>query len=686
MAVRIQFRRGTAAEWTAANPTLAAGELGYESDTGSFKIGNGSSNWAALSYGAVSESYVNDAVANVVGLSPETLNTLEELAASIGNNANFVQTVTDMVADAEANAYSYTDNAVAGLVSTAPQTLDTLAELSAALNNDQNFYVTLQNSINGVNAYAVAYTDGEILQLQNVVETMLTAYVTNQDFQTDLGTHVQDTTDVHGISNTANLAYTSDISNAVTAHNTTTNVHGISDTANLAYLQDIINAISEHNNDTTGIHGISDTSALATNDSVTQVAGDLSIHISDTTNVHGIADTADLVTVNNIGTAVAPTLAAYATLEDPSFTGDVVLPATTSIGPVSGTEIGYLNNVSSNIQDQLDAKLATASAASIYAPIANASLTGNVSLPSTTTIGNVSAEEISYLNNVSSAIQTQLDAKAPIDSPTFTGTVSGITKSMVGLGNVDNTSDLDKPISNAVQTALDAKAALSGATFTGAVTVEGDLTVTGNTVTVGTQDLVVSDPMIYLGEGNSGNAVDLGFVANYNNGTYQHTGLVRDASTNKWRLFTGVVAEPTTVVDFANATSDSLELGTLEVDTQITFADGTTQTTAGVPSLTQFSTKTSSFTLDSIAAKDSVYEVNSSSAVTVTIPANADLAWPIGASVDILQVGTGQVTISPAAGVTLNYTPGNKLRTQWSSCTILKRGTNSWVVYGDLTA
>jgi hypothetical protein len=53
---------------------------------------------------------------------------------------------------------------------------------------------------------------------------------------------------------------------------------------------------------------------------------------------------------------------------------------------------------------------------------------------------------------------TAINLKANIESPTFTGTVSGITKAMVGLGNVDNTSDLDKPISTATQTALDLKA------------------------------------------------------------------------------------------------------------------------------------------------------------------------------------------------------------------------------------
>jgi len=60
---------------------------------------------------------------------------------------------------------------------------------------------------------------------------------------------------------------------------------------------------------------------------------------------------------------------------------------------------------------------------------------------------------------------------APLNSPTFIGTVSGISKSMVGLGNVDNTSDSDKPVSSAAQSALNLKASLAGATFTGSVVV-----------------------------------------------------------------------------------------------------------------------------------------------------------------------------------------------------------------------
>jgi hypothetical protein len=47
---QFQFRRGTAAQWTSTNPTLGAGEPGYETDTGKFKIGNGSTAWNSLGY------------------------------------------------------------------------------------------------------------------------------------------------------------------------------------------------------------------------------------------------------------------------------------------------------------------------------------------------------------------------------------------------------------------------------------------------------------------------------------------------------------------------------------------------------------------------------------------------------------------------------------------------------------
>ena len=48
--IQFQFRKGTATEWSGSNPTLASAELGVETDTNKFKIGNGSSPWNALPY------------------------------------------------------------------------------------------------------------------------------------------------------------------------------------------------------------------------------------------------------------------------------------------------------------------------------------------------------------------------------------------------------------------------------------------------------------------------------------------------------------------------------------------------------------------------------------------------------------------------------------------------------------
>jgi hypothetical protein len=106
---------------------------------------------------------------------------------------------------------------------------------------------------------------------------------------------------------------------------------------------------------------------------------------------------------------------------------------------------------------------------------------------------------------VSTATQTALDLKAPKADPTFTGTVSGVTKSHVGLGDVDNTSDSAKPVSTATQTALDLKAPLAAPAFTGTatavnLTISGDLTVNGTTTNLNSTNLVVEDKNIILAD------------------------------------------------------------------------------------------------------------------------------------------------------------------------------------------
>ena len=108
-------------------------------------------------------------------------------------------------------------------------------------------------------------------------------------------------------------------------------------------------------------------------------------------------------------------------------------------------------------------------------------ITGNVEGIDKSVVGLGNVDNTSDLNKpISTATQTALSLKAPIASPTFTGTVSGISKAMVGLSNVNNTSDADKQISVATQLALDIenqralsiealKAPIASPTFTGTV-------------------------------------------------------------------------------------------------------------------------------------------------------------------------------------------------------------------------
>jgi hypothetical protein len=125
--------------------------------------------------------------------------------------------------------------------------------------------------------------------------------------------------------------------------------------------------------------------------------------------------------------------------------------------------------------------------------------------------------------------------------------------------------------------------------------------------------------------------------------------------------------------------------GLVTASSGVAFSDGT-QTKVGVPSISSFVSRTSSYTLDTLTLRDNIIEMDSTSATTVTIPADSTLNYPIGSSIDVIQINTGEVTIAGAVGVTVNSTPGLKLRTRWSSCTLLKRASNTWLVYGDLKA
>lgn len=445
----MQQRRGTAAQWTAADPILAAGEIGFESDTGQFKIGDGINHWEDLSY----------------------FKNLEDLGGSLDDYVP-VDTKGQVNGVASLDAQGRVPLSQLGnLIDGAPGALDTLNELAAAIEDDATF-----------------------------ASTMLVA-LSQKASLTQLSDHTAATINVHGIADTALLA---------------TKVY------------------------TDGKASDAETAAITA--AGTAADTKISTHNSQTTNVHGIANTSLLATMSYVDTAET----------------DAVTAAGTAA----------------------DSKIATA--------------------------------------------------------------VAALTKSSVGLGNVDNTSDANKPVSTAQAAAIATAKSEAIADATSQV----NAVIASAPAALNTLDEL---------------AAALGDDANF--ATTVTNGLAAKAPINT-PTFTGLVTVAASGV---------------------AFTDGT-QSKEGVPSRTPIIQKSASYTLSSLTERDSLIEVASSSATTITIPANSAVAYPVGTSIDILQTSTGQVTIAASAGVTVNATPGLKLRTQWSSATLFKRAENTWVVYGDLMA
>lgn len=154
--------------------------------------------------------------------------------------------------------------------------------------------------------------------------------------------------------------------------------------------------------------------------------------------------------------------------------------------------------------------------------------------------------------------------------------------------------------------------------------------------------------------------------------------------TNK-TLTSPTISTPT----FTLATTSSTTSGRMSYDStnkKIQVGDGSSALDYASSTLVT-NAQTASYTLV-LGDKDKLVEVSNASANTVTIPLNSSVAYPTGTQINILQTGAGQTTISGAGGVTINSTGATtaspKLRVQWSSATAIKRGTDTWVVVGDI--
>ena len=583
MTTRMQQRRGTATQWTSGNPVLAAGEIGFETNTNKFKIGDGTSTWSDLKYFLDIEKLNID----TEGFVRDDMKGEPNGVASLNGNGQIPISQLGL------------------LINAAPGALDTLGELADAVEEIANIATGITSTHAAVTTNVHGIVDTSVLATATTVATAKSEAITAADTSavTKIATAKSEAITAAG------TAADTKVSTAVA--NETTN-RGI---AIASALSSANSELSAHESDTTNVHGIADTSLLAT---VASSAAGVETHRVDTTNVHGIADTSALALTATVNSG----LALKADIASPTFTG--------SVSGITKSMVG----------------------------LGSADNTADADKP------------------VSSAASTAIGLKANSASPTFTGTVSGITKSMVDLGNVDNTADSAKPVSTAGQTALDLKAPLASPALTGVPTAPTAAAAT-NTTQVATTAYVRAEVAALVN--SAGATLDtLGEIA---------TALGNDANLSTTLTNAIALKAPLASPTFTgtNTVAALTASGLITASASgVAFTDGT-QTKEGVASRTPIVQKTASYTLSALTERDSLIEVSSASAVTITVPTNATLALPVGTSIDILQTGAGQVTIAGASGVTVNATPGLKLRTQWSGVTLFKRATDTWVVYGDLT-
>jgi hypothetical protein len=90
-----------------------------------------------------------------------------------------------------------------------------------------------------------------------------------------------------------------------------------------------------------------------------------------------------------------------------------------------------------------------------------------------------------------------------------------------------------------------------------------------------------------------------------------------------------------------------------------------------------------SYTLALTDANNRIVCTNNGSFVSITIPLESSVAFPIGTGIDIIGYGTSTVSIGAAVGVTFTGTPGKFLRTLYSGCSLIKTASNTWVIVGD---
>ena len=290
--------------------------------------------------------------------------------------------------------------------------------------------------------------------------------------------------------------------------------------------------------------------------------------------------------------------------------------------------------------------------------------------------------------------------------------------SMIGLGDDDHTQyfnatrhsehDHAAALANTGNATLGGSLIVSGnitvngsSTFTGTVLASSDLTVTGNlvvngnTVTVNAETVVVEDKTI-----------ELGTSLTPSNTTADGSGIVvPDGSTNKTFTWVNSTASWSSSENINLAFDKVIKINGIEVLSATNYiGQAATAAIANAviansvtPTMLQEGPARSAFRSQILTITDATYVLglsdlskliimNNSSAMTVTIPSEANIAFATGDRIDVTRYGTGSLTFDGQAGVSLRATPGLKLRAQYSTATLTKLSTNEWLIVGDLAA
>ena len=139
----------------------------------------------------------------------------------------------------------------------------------------------------------------------------------------------------------------------------------------------------------------------------------------------------------------------------------------------------------------------------------------------------------------------------------------------------------------------------------------------------------------------------------------------------------------------SNASANAVLVGTDTSTTAWTTSPTVTGTlTAGVAvgQAVDLDRKTADYTLV-LTDAGKVIEINSGSSENVTIPPNSGVAFPLGTQIVIVRMGAGAVVIVEGSGVTTRSDGDKaKIKSQYSSCVLIKHETNEWYILGNLSA